>query len=146
LRQLHEYGLKSLRDLALVLAVVCVSASSAGATDLDAAKIPPNNYGCTLCHSGPSATVDFIPPGGSESFTSFGEQWLGLDADPDNRSWATMAERNADDDGCSNGYEMGDPDGDGLDVTPRSLNPSVTDCVLPLDEQSWGDLKSLFEN
>jgi hypothetical protein len=126
--------------------VVCASLGSARATDLDAAKIPSNDYGCTLCHAGPSATVDFIPPGGSESFTSFGEQWLGLGATVNERSWATMADLNADDDGCSNGYEMGDPDGDGLDVTARSLNPSSTDCVLPLDEQSWGNLKSLFEN
>ncbi len=133
----------------IVLFSGLVSVHAARATEQDAAKIPPTDLGCTLCHSGPSATVDFIPPGGSESLTSFGRQWLSLGVAPGDRLWSEMAGLNADTDGCSNGYEMGDPDGDypaGATPKPRFLDPSEQDCILPLDEQSWGNLKSLFES
>jgi hypothetical protein len=91
--------------------------------------------------------VDYVPPGGSESLTSFGDQWLQLSSDPEGRTWSAMALLNADTDGCSNGYELGDATGSypGGQLESRSLNPSAPDCTLPLDEKTWGNLKSLFE-
>ena len=69
----------------------------------------------------------------------------------DDRFWSELALGNVDGDGCSNGYELGDPTGSFLpegELPPdRSVSdPNENDCSLPISEESWSRLKSLFDD
>jgi hypothetical protein len=56
---------------------------------------------------------------------------------------------NSDGDNCSNGFELGDSDGDGendVGVTELQTNPGVDDCSgASVNETTWGSLKALFD-
>ena len=128
------------------------AATDARATVAAFTKIPPNAWGCTLCHRGAGATIDQVPLATANVRTPFGEQWRGLaDAEID-RLWSVMASENADRDGCSNGCELNDPYGSYLPGSPPPTtqcaegDPNVGDCTIPLNEDSWSTLKSLFSD
>ena len=124
--------------------------ATAHATAQAAAKIPPNDFGCTLCHAGTGATVEEVPAASASILTPFGEAWVRLAIAETDRLWADMAVGNADGDGCSNGCELDDPRGVFLPDEPFDPevcapgDPSVSDCALPINERSWSTLKSLF--
>lgn len=137
--------------LAAVLGLLGSVVDVAHATEDAAIKMPPHDFGCTLCHAGSGATLESVPASTAATLTSFGDEWLQLAIDEADRLWSTMAGGNADGDGCSNGCELDDPRGIYLpdaEFQPESCapgDPRESDCALPINEQSWGTLKSLFD-
>ncbi len=68
------------------------------------------------------------------------------------RLWdSDLATLDSDNDGCLNGVEVGDSDGDGNsdgNVTEQAGNPGVfDDCGSGslVDEKTWGTLKAMFD-
>ena len=124
---------------------------SAFATELAGTKMPPNAYGCTLCHGAEAVTPTEVLPADIVPFTDLGVQWaFQAEAEAD-RLWSDLAFGNVDGDGCSNGFELGDAAGtwlpDGPDRPDRSVSdPNVHDCTLPISEESWSRLKALFDD
>jgi hypothetical protein len=83
--------------------------------------------------------------------TEMGVSWAFQAPSEADRLWSELATGNVDGDGCSNGYEMGDPAGTYLPDGPErvdqtDLDPNVHDCTLPISEESWSRLKSLFDD
>jgi hypothetical protein len=138
--------------LAAACSALALLSGSAGATTPQNEKIPPSEFGCRLCHAGSEVRADWVPePVSRDQLTSFGQDWQDLAQEPDLRAWAEMAPLNSDGDGCTNGYELGDPRGEYLNPGTEPahalgdvLDPNREDCLLPLDEQAWGTLKALF--
>jgi hypothetical protein len=62
--------------------------------------------------------------------------------------WDTrLAAMRSDGDACTNGFELGDQNGDGqLDqgVGAERSNPGQSDCTLEINEAAWSALKKLF--
>ena len=123
---------------------------SASASEVANTKIPPNSYGCTLCHGAEAVTPTEVPPDSIVPLTQLGLEWVSQAPDEANRLWSDLAVGNVDGDGCSNGYELGDPSGSYLpDGSQRldesAFDPNVHDCTLPISEESWSRLKALFD-
>lgn len=129
--------------VATVLAVCAnLSVAPALATDVDMARLPvtvPNN--CLACH------VVEIPSVGDAALNPFGDDFLA-----NGRLWdANLANLDSDGDGCLNGVEVGDSDGDGEpdgNVDSQAGNPGVVDeCNAGslVDEKTWGALKAMFD-
>jgi len=60
----------------------------------------------------------------------------------------TLALARSDSDNCTNGFELGDEDGDGRadqGVTRERSNPGQSDCTLQLTPEAWSKLKILFQ-
>ena len=99
-------------------------------------KLPSSNlFGCLICHE--TAAPE------TANLNGFGNAF----EDNDSRWDATLAAQSSDEDGCTNGFELGDEDGDGkLDnnVTLERYNPGQDDCPLQIRETAWGALKDLF--
>ena len=137
------------RSVCALLLPLALLAASAGASQPDLAALPTQpDFGCLSCHNGPSATATTVPVAEATQLNLFGRDWL-----RGGRVWnATLAHENSDGDGCSNGYELGDPAGDWqpsdgyLPVPPAELrNPGEPgDCLLPIGDRSFGILKGLF--
>lgn len=147
---LHKAGFGPAALLLAALALIVALPGVADATTDAFVKIPPNEWGCTLCHAGSGATPDAVPLDTAAQRTAFGEQWAGLSNQEIDRLWSMMAGKNADRDGCSNGCELNDPFGD-FEPGGRPPNtacaegdPNLGDCTIPLNEDSWSTLKSLF--
>ena len=126
----------------LVLAAALGFVSGGRATQGDMAKLPVSSrFGCRNCHQ----SADPTP--GNSALNLFGVDFL-----DHGRIWdAELAAMNSDGDGCTNGVELGDADGDGQrdeNVTEETGNPGeVDDCGGgPLiDPSTWGALKALFQ-
>lgn len=133
-------------------ALACATAGPARATPNAADKIPPNEWGCTLCHRGAGATVDVVPAATAAVLSNFGGQWRGLSDAEIDRTWRAMASENADADGCSNGCELDDPFGNYVPGNPPPTtrcaegDPNLGDCTIPLNDDSWSTLKALFSD
>jgi hypothetical protein len=124
---------------------------SVSATETANAKMPPNPYGCTLCHGGGAVTPTEVPPSAILPLRELGVRWALQDTDEANRLWSDLATGNVDGDGCSNGFELGDPSGSYLPDGPERpdlsvSDPNTHDCTLPISEESWSRLKSLFDD
>lgn len=117
-------------------------AGAAGATELDMSRLPVTSPNlCLSCH-----TVD-EPTVGDAVLNVFGLDFLA-----NGRLWdSNLAQLDSDNDGCLNGVEVGDSDGDGNpdgNVTEQAGNPGILDdCGSgPLvDEKTWGTLKAMFD-
>ena len=104
-------------------------------------KLPAyERYRCLLCHTSES------PTSLEHALNPFGQDFL-----DNNMVWdATLAQLNSDGDRCSNGAEIGDRDGDGVQddgaSQPRELsNPgNPADCTAPIDPATWGKIKEIF--
>jgi hypothetical protein len=134
----------------LAAAALVLLAGTARATEEANIKIPPNPWGCQLCHGGPSVTPEVVPPAEIVPFTELGLEWAAQADEEADRLWSILALGNVDGDGCSNGFELGDPGGTYLPengpAPDRSTDdPLVNDCILPISEDSWSRLKSLFD-
>ncbi len=140
---MHNFAHTGSHRLATVLAVCLVLwAGGAGATEFDINRLPvisPNL--CLACH-----TVD-APTAGNAGLNPFGVDYLA-----NGRQWdSNLAQLDSDDDGCLNGVEVGDSDGDGNpdgNVTAQAGNPGVfDDCGSGslVDEKTWGTLKAMFD-
>ena len=94
---------------------------------------------CIACHAN-------AEPTSASDLTAFGLDFQ----DALDEGWGPeLAIRDSDGDGCTNGTELGDVDGDGqLDegMTQQSSNPGVVgDCSsASIDEMTWSELKELF--
>ena len=124
---------------------------SAWATETANTKMPPNGYGCTLCHGAEAVTRTEVLPADILPLTDLGVEWATQASLEESRLWSELATGNVDGDGCSNGYELGDPAGTWLPESPprpdQSVSdPNVHDCTLPISEESWSRLKSLFDD
>ena len=120
------------------------------ASDAANEKLPPNPYGCTVCHGAATVTPTEVPAGAILPITKLGVEWASQGPE-ENRIWSELALANVDGDGCSNGFELGDPSGTWLpDSEPRPdlsvHDPNVHDCTLPISDESWSRLKSLFDD
>jgi hypothetical protein len=140
---MNRIGCKRLPATATALAVgVALWSVSAGATEFEMNRLPvtgPNL--CLACH-----TVD-SPTSGNAELNAFGLDFLA-----NGRQWdSNLAQGDSDNDGCLNGVEVGDSDGDGNpdgNVTEQAGNPGVfDDCGSGslVDEKTWGTLKAMFD-
>lgn len=127
--------------LAVALLPLALSVPSALATEADMAVLPVvEPFRCLLCH------VPTNPTRTDRDLNLFGEDFL-----DNGRRWnATLAALDSDGDGCSNGFELGDMDGNGVadgNVSVLNSNPGVPgDCgELIIDARTWGALKALFD-
>ena len=112
------------------------------ATPADMAVLPVVvPFECLICH------VEVNPGPTSAALNLFGLDFLA-----GGRVWnAELAALDSDGDGCLNGVELGDADGDGLadgNVTTLATNPGDPgDCSrLGIDASTWGALKAMFDN
>jgi hypothetical protein len=132
----------------LVLALVAGAAVVGLATTSDQSvlPIPPESsqFGCLNCHTlvQPTQSDHQLNPFGDDYLTA-GRQWT-----------PALAQQDSDEDGCTNGFELGDADGDGvLDQDEPGVsengNPGEPgDCGgngALTDPQTWGALKALFQ-
>ena len=96
---------------------------------------------CLACHTNNQ------PSAGDAALNPFGDDYLA-----NGRLWdSNLANLDSDGDGCLNGVEVGDSDGDGEpdgNVENQSGNPGVHDeCGSGslVDEKTWGALKAMFD-
>jgi hypothetical protein len=127
------------RRLPLFAAVLGIGwASHVDATQLYMQRLPAaTQFRCLNCH----AVQD--PGSANATLNSFGSAFR-----DNGLQWnQTLAALRSDTDRCTNGFELGDENGDGrLDpgaVAERS-NPGQSDCTLQLNETAWSNLKALF--
>ncbi len=112
------------------------------ATEFDMAKLPVTSpFLCLACH------VQSSPTSGSSELNPFGLDFLA-----NGRIWdLELASLDSDGDGCLNGVEVGDSDGDGRpdgNIDAQTGNPGVVDeCGSGslVDEKLWGTLKAMFD-
>jgi hypothetical protein len=128
---------------AAVLAVCAfLSPDPAAATEDDMARLPLSNPNlCLSCH------VLVQPNAADFTLNPFGVDYLA-----NGRLWdSNLANLDSDGDGCLNGVEVGDSDGDGEpdgNVERQAGNPGVPDeCGSGslVDEKTWGALKAMFD-
>ncbi|RKZ20036.1 hypothetical protein DRQ50_00655 [bacterium] len=138
---------RTLRLSTLVFCGLLVAAAepwcaTASATLEDMERLPLwEPYRCLTCHP-----VEFPSPGNS-SLNPFGEDWLANGGVWD----LNLANMDSDRDDCTNGFELGDDDGNGEpdgNVTRQGSNPGVQDeCGGSglVEERTWSALKALFD-
>ena len=120
------------------LAVTLLSAGAAFATTAYMQRLPTSSaFRCLNCHTvqDPGTANAGVNPFG-QAFKNNGFQWN-----------TTLASRSSDGDNCTNGFELGDENGDGIadaNVTRERFNPGQTDCTLQITPQAWSALKTLF--
>lgn len=144
---LYSKHLQTIGAFVLVLSlVIATSATAQGEYDWNShtdgtaiEQIPTSGRQCSSCHAGPGVDdAAFVVPVVSvdrEVWTAMGWDFLFLDSVE--RDWRTLGAMNSDGDGCSNRYEVEDAERDPNDGA---------DCTLPIDEESWSTLKSLFSD
>ena len=127
------------RRLPLLVAVLGIGwASHAGATQVYMQRLPSaTEFRCLNCHAvqDPGAANASLNVFGT-AFRDNGLQWN-----------TTLATKRSDGDPCTNGFELGDENGDGrMDpgVTAERSNPGQSDCTLQISQQAWTALKVLF--
>ena len=131
--------------VAALLVGFCVAAS---ATELHMSDLPSAEiFGCAICHVSSNPT--------SADLNVFGVDYadhLADLADGETGAWDLfLAGIDSDQDGCTNGLELGDVDGNGLldeGVLKEGSNPGLPgDCqsINPLDPSTWGALKAMFD-
>jgi hypothetical protein len=127
----------------LVASATLSFAVPGNATTTDQDQLPVSSrFECLNCH------LDSQPTVGDFDLNPFGQDFLAND-----RVWdADLAQLDSDEDGCLNGVELGDSDGDGQpdgNVTAEMGNPGeVDECGggAFTDEVTWGALKALFDS
>ena len=144
MRRVGFTGSPRTNRLAVVAMTVgaCLCASGAGATAVDMLNLPVTSPNlCLACH------VVAAPSEGDAGLNPFGIDYLA-----NGRLWdPNLAMLDSDEDGCLNGVEVGDSDGDGFpdgNVTEQAGNPGVKDeCGSGslVDEKVWGTLKAMFD-
>lgn len=123
----------------IVVALVILNVAAASATETLMGQLPLSaRFSCLNCH-----TVA-VPTSATAALNPFGVDFRDGDS-----VWSpALAVQDSDGDGCTNGAEVGDIDGNGqIDggVTEESSNPGDEDCSASiLTEQTWGQLKAMF--
>ncbi|HPF35556.1 MAG TPA: hypothetical protein P5571_02050 [Candidatus Krumholzibacteria bacterium] len=126
--------------LLLLAALAALLATPAAATQADMEQLPVfTPFACANCH------VLSEPNANSFELNDFGLDFLAA-----GRRWNyELAKLDSDGDGCLNGVELGDVDGNGVadnGVQEESSNPGAPDCSSTAhnEEFTWSELKSLF--
>ena len=135
-------------NVAVFAVLLAGTAGNVGATEQEMNNLPAwERFACAICH------VAETPLPGQAEFNPFGNDYFAHREELAGAApvWDSfLAGLDSDQDGCSNGVELGDVDGNGqLDVgiVGEAGNPGLPgDCqsVNPLDESTWGALKSMF--
>ena len=128
--------------LCALLCALLVGLPVAQATEADLNVLPVTDpFRCLACHFTESPSV------GDDALNVFGQDFL-----DNGRIWdSELAQIDSDGDGCLNGVEIGDSDGDGHpdgNVTEQTGNPGIVDeCGAGslVDEKTWSELKALFD-
>lgn len=123
-----------------IFMLLVLSAAVAQATSAQMDKLPVSvPYQCATCHLSQNPVSADLNPFGTD-FEGNLERWN-----------QTLAAMDSDGDGCTNGVELGDVDGDGspdVGVEAQSSNPGVDgDCssASTLNNKTWGELKAMFD-
>ena len=127
--------------LVLVPVALAGSPRTAAATEDDLNKLPVTEpFSCATCHVEQDPLLD-------RTLNVFGLDFL-----ENGRKWdAQLAQLDSDLDGCLNGFEVGDSDGNGnadINVVEQAGNPGLPgDCGAEafVDEKTWGTLKAMFD-
>ena len=124
--------------LALPVVMLTVPELADGNTTLMQRLPAFSKFQCALCHTSASPTE-----------ASFDRNSFGRDFEANGNVWnAALAAKNSDGDRCTNGFELGDIDGDGRPdhgiPGVENSNPGVPDCTLPVDAVTWGVIKEIF--
>lgn len=113
----------------------------ASGTIADMQKLPTfTRFQCLLCHTTAQPTAQ------NADLNAFGNDFL-----ENGRIWnQALAMKNSDEDGCTNGFELSDRDGDGkpdFGAHAEESNPgNPTDCSVAFTRFNWGVLKKVFGN
>ncbi len=129
-------------SLGVLTAGLAFWCGQAEATEFDMSRLPVTSPNlCLACHTTDS------PSAGSADLNFFGQDFL-----TNGSLWdSDLAQLDSDSDGCLNGVEVGDSDGDGNpdgNVTEQAGNPGVyDDCGSGalVDEKTWSTLKAMFD-
>ena len=131
-----------LKRRGLITLSVCILAFGSGAllsNETLMSKLPVyERYRCALCHTSSEPVIDNAPLNAfGDDFHSNGDKW-------DN----TLALMDSDQDGFTNGVEIGDAEGDGVpDISQERSNPgNPLDKPSSVNEESWGIIKKLFND
>jgi len=95
------------------------------------------HYRCTICHTSSKPT-------NGNDLNNFG-----VDFKNNGYVWnSVLALKDSDNDGFSNGIELGDEDGDGVSevIIERSNPGDPLNTPSSVDKETWGLIKSLFED
>jgi hypothetical protein len=130
-----------------VLALLLVLSAPVRATEDLQQRLPLHvPFSCDNCHQ-PDATPTLLDPALNVFGLDFNDPAVG------NNTWTSyLASLDSDGDGCTNGAEIGDVDGNGQadnGVHQESSNPGLDgDCssASVFETMPWGDLKELFNN
>jgi len=101
-------------------------------------------FTCDNCHE-QGATPTLTAPALNDFGLDFNDPEIG-----DNTWTSYLASLDSDGDGCTNGAEIGDVDGNGhadIGVVQESSNPGLAgDCSSAsiFEEKTWGELKTMF--
>ena len=130
------------RFLSFVIAGCLAAAivSPAAATSLYMQRLPTSStFRCLNCHANqdPATASQAQLNVFGEAFRTNGFRWD-----------RTLASLRSDHDACTNGFELGDEDGDGrpdAGVASERSNPARDgDCTLQINPEAWSNLKKLF--
>ena len=139
-RSIYTWVLSGVAALlvALPVAIVLMPLRADSTTELMARLPAYGRFECLLCHTiaKPTEETSALNPFGVD-FKRNGAVWN-----------ETLALLNSDGDACSNGFEMGDRDGDGK-MAPGNLmeqsNPgNGQDCTVAITLSTWGIIKKAF--
>jgi hypothetical protein len=113
---------------------------NAGGTNQYMVQLPTYlKYRCANCHISAEPTLE------SHDLNLFGKDFKANEF-----LWnRALAEKNSDMDRCTNGFELGDQNGDGLvdqasTIMEQSNPGDPNDCSIALSESTWGIIKNLF--
>jgi len=131
-----------LKRRGLIVLVVCIGAFTSGAllsNETFMSKLPVyERYQCAICHT----VSEPIP--GNAPLNRFGTDFHANDDKWDD----VLAGKDSDQDGFTNGIELGDEEGDGTStITRERSNPGdALDSPSSINEESWGIIKKLFSD
>lgn len=123
-------------------AFLFVAKEASGSNLLMQALPSYEKYRCALCHTTSTPVI-----GGSD-LNTFGSDFVANGGVWD----MALAQKNSDGDRCSNGFELGDRNGDGIFDNPggdllENSNPGdPNDCTVPVDARTWGIIKDMFRS
>lgn len=139
----RQCGRRAVGAVVLATAGALSWCAPATAEEADMESLPVTQpFACLACHVNESPSTF-----AEAALNPFGEDYL-----DNGRFWdQALAYLDSDGDGCTNGAEIGDVDGDGEadgNVELQAGNPGVSDnCDSgPLvEEQTWSALKAIFD-
>lgn len=139
----HKVSLSFLAAAFVVLPALLLAPRLATGTESAMLVLPAyDRYRCAICHtSATPVTGDAALNGFGDDFKTAGNVWT-----------PELAAANSDGDRCTNGFEIGDRNGDGVLDDPATQNlensnpGDPNDCTVPVDRRTWGIIKDMFRS